>query len=125
MLNLILLQAAKANQGGSLLTQLLFIGGILLIFYLFMILPQQRKQKDMQKFRESLKVGDDVITIGGLHGKVVSLNDSTVTIQVDKNIKLVFEKAAISIEATRRKQAQGSPKKDNKDTKKEIAEAIK
>jgi preprotein translocase subunit YajC len=93
-----------------------------------MILPQQRKQKEASKFRESLKVGDDVVTIGGLHGKVVSFNNETVTIQADKTAKLTFERAAISIEATRRKNAPSKTTTSTKEkgaTQEEMPEAIK
>lgn len=116
---------AGTNNGSGLLPQLLLIGGIMIIFYLFMILPQQRKQKEVQKFRESIKNGDDIVTIGGLHGKIISLNESTVTIQADKNIKLVFERAAISIEATKRKQQGKTQTEEKTSNKEEIEEAIK
>lgn len=116
---------AGTNNGSGLLPQLLLIGGIMIIFYLFMILPQQRKQKEVQKFRESIKNGDDIVTIGGLHGKIISLNENTVTIQADKNIKLVFERAAISIEATKRKQQGKTQTEEKTNNKEEIEEAIK
>lgn len=116
---------AGTNNGSGLLPQLLLIGGIMIIFYLFMILPQQRKQKEVQKFRESIKNGDDIVTIGGLHGKIISLNENTVTIQADKNIKLVFERAAISIEATKRKQQGKTQTEEKSSNKEEIEEAIK
>lgn len=116
---------AGTNNGSGLLPQLLLIGGIMIIFYLFMILPQQRKQKEVQKFRESIKNGDDIVTIGGLHGKIISLNENTVTIQADKNIKLVFERAAISIEATKRKQQGKTQTEEKTSNKEEIEEAIK
>ncbi|TAE69007.1 MAG: preprotein translocase subunit YajC [Bacteroidetes bacterium] len=125
MLNFNIILLAGANNGGGLLPQLLLIGAIMLIFYLFMILPQQRKQKEVNKFRESIKVNDEIVTIGGLHGKIISMNETTVTIQADKNTKLTFERAAISIEATRRKQ-QGKPNTEEKSTnKEEMEEAIK
>ncbi len=125
MFNLNLILLAGANNGGGLLPQLLLIGGIMIVFYLFMILPQQRKQKDVQKFRASIKVNDDIVTIGGLHGKIISLTDTTVVIQADKNIKLTFERAAISIEATRRKQQGKSQTEEKNSNKEEMEEAIK
>lgn len=95
----ILLQASGGSSGFN---NLFFIGAIIIIFYFFFILPQQRKAKQHRKFREELKKGDSVVTIGGLHGKVYSLDGGTVTLEVDKSIKLTFEKTAISIESSKR-----------------------
>ncbi len=74
--------------------------GIFVVFYFFMIRPQQKKQKDQKGFIENLKKGDDVVTIGGLHGKVYSVEGTTVTLEVDRGLKLTFEKTAISREAS-------------------------
>lgn len=82
--------------------QLVLFGGIALVFYFFMIRPQQKKQKDQKKFINEIKKGDSVVTIGGMHGKVYSLTDETVTIEVDKSVKLTFEKSSISLDASKR-----------------------
>lgn len=92
----------QASSGGSGFNSLFFIGALIIVFYFFFILPQQRKAKQQRKFREELKKGDNVVTIGGLHGKVYSLDEGTVTLEVDKGIKLTFEKTAISIESSKR-----------------------
>ena len=97
--DLILLQGSSGG-GSAFMAQMMLIGGILLIFYLFMVMPQQRKQKAQQKFRDNMQVGDEVVTIGGLHGKIQAVENETITIQVDKGVKLIFEKYAISPEAT-------------------------
>lgn len=68
---------------------------MIVVFYFFLIRPQTKKQKDLKKFRESLKPGDKVVTIGGIHGKILELADSTVLIQSD-NSKLRIEKSAIA-----------------------------
>jgi preprotein translocase subunit YajC len=68
---------------------------ILVVFYFFMIRPQQKRQKEEQALRDSLKKGDNVITIGGAYGKVVAVDDKTVTVQLDVSVKVKFEKAAI------------------------------
>lgn len=96
ILYLILLQA-KAN---AMVPQLIMIGLIFVIFYFFMIRPQQQKTKEAGKFRDNLKRGNDVVTIGGLHGTISSINDNTVEIEVDKGLKLTFDKTAISQEST-------------------------
>ncbi|MRS65586.1 preprotein translocase subunit YajC [Larkinella terrae] len=79
--------------------------GIFVVFYFFMIRPQQKKQKDQKNFIENLKKGDGVVTIGGLHGKVYSVEGTTITLEVDKGLKLTFEKTAISREATAKQPA--------------------
>ncbi|MCS6821184.1 MAG: preprotein translocase subunit YajC [Microscillaceae bacterium] len=86
----------------QILTQILFFVGIFLVFYFFMIRPQQQKQKKQQNFIASLKKGDNVVTIGGLHGKIYAIHENTVVLEVDKNTKLTFEKSAISMEITQK-----------------------
>ncbi|MCU0443275.1 MAG: preprotein translocase subunit YajC [Microscillaceae bacterium] len=107
LLEFILLQA-RSNSANSFVPQLILVGGFLLIFYLFMILPQQRKQKQQQQFRDNLKVGDKVVTIGGMHGKIIALNAETITLEADKGTRLVFDKIAISVESTQRVQKSGA-----------------
>lgn len=92
----------QASNGGGGFNNFLFIGALILIFYLFFILPQQRKAKQQRKFREEMKKGDEVVTIGGLHGKIYDINDATVTLEVDKGIKLTFEKSAVLVEGSKR-----------------------
>lgn len=101
MLNFIILQATTSSQNGW-MGQLLLFGGIALVFYFFMIRPQQKKSKDQKTFLESIKKGDQVVTIGGLHGRVFSIEDDTVTIEIDKGIKMKYEKSAISLEASKK-----------------------
>ena len=82
--------------GGS---QIFIIFGLMiLIFYFFMIRPQQKKQKKIQNFRENLKKGDKIITIGGLHGKIIDVQESTFLIEVEDGVKLKIEKAAVAID---------------------------
>ena len=57
-----------------------------------MIRPQNKKRKELMNFRSNLKKGDDVITQGGIHGNIVSVSDSTVTLSVDGNTKIKVEK---------------------------------
>ncbi|MFZ6664333.1 preprotein translocase subunit YajC [Peijinzhouia sedimentorum] len=87
--------------GGDWMGQLLLWGGIILVFYFFMIRPQQKKQKDQKSFSESLTKGAMVVTIGGLHGKVLTVEDTTVTLEVDKGTRMVFEKSAISLDSSK------------------------
>jgi preprotein translocase subunit YajC len=68
---------------------------IVVVFYLFMIRPQTKKQKEEKKMRESLKKGDKVVTIGGVHAKVLSVEDLTVLLEVDEGVKVRYDKAAV------------------------------
>ena len=72
-MNLIPLQAAGAQGGG--LQMIIMMVVLFAIMYFFMIRPQQKKQKELQKMRDALKVGDRVVTSGGLHGTVSSINE--------------------------------------------------
>jgi preprotein translocase subunit YajC len=65
------------------------------VFYFFMIRPQMKKQKELKKFREGLKAGDKIVTIGGIHGKILEISDTTVLIQ-SEGTKLRLEKSAVS-----------------------------
>lgn len=88
---LILLQASGANN----YFQFGFIALMIGVFYFFMIRPQQKKAKEQEALRNGLKPGDSVQTIGGLHGKVASVeSDGTVILLVDR-IRMKFEKSAI------------------------------
>jgi preprotein translocase subunit YajC len=94
----------QAAPDGGMLPQLLMFGAIILVFYFFMIRPQQKKAKDQKQFREELTKGMNVITIGGLHGKLIDVADDTVTVEVDKGVRLTFDKSSISMEATAKAQ---------------------
>jgi preprotein translocase subunit YajC len=87
--------APAAQPQGSPFSFLLMVGGIILVFYFFMIRPQQKKQKEEKMFRESLKKGDKVITIGGIHGRIAAIEDDGIFVEVDNGVKLKFDKTAI------------------------------
>ena len=84
------------NSAGSGVEQLLFFGLIIAIMYFFMIRPQIKKQKRENKFRSELKKGDKVITVGGIHGRIINVKDSFVVIEND-GVKLKVERSAISM----------------------------
>ena len=73
---------------------------IIVVFYFFMILPQTRKAKAQKKFRENIKVGDKIVTIGGIHGKIAEIADTTIIITVEAGVKLKIEKNAISVDSS-------------------------
>jgi len=91
-MNIILLQAAE-GQGSA---QLLFFGLIFVVMYFFIIRPQVKKQKKENKFRSELSKGDQVITIGGIHGKIIELKENSVIIE-NYGVKMKIEKSAISM----------------------------
>lgn len=99
MNNWILLQAGGAS---GIMGQVFLFGSIILIMYFFMIRPQQKKQKETKSFLESIKKGDSVVTIGGIHGKVYAVEGETITLELDKGLKIVVEKSAISADFTKR-----------------------
>ena len=89
-----LLQAQPQQQGSS-WSGLLMIVLIFVVFWLFFIRPQNKKQKEEQKFREGLQKGDKVVTIGGFHGKVTEVKDTTVMISLAPNMEVEVEKTAL------------------------------
>ena len=82
-------------MSGQGMQSLLMLGLMVLIFYFFMIRPQMKKQKELKNFRENLKAGDKVVTIGGIHGKILDVSDTTVLVQAE-GTKLRFDKSAIA-----------------------------
>ena len=88
----------QAPAGGY--SNIIFIGAIIVVFYFFMVRPQQKKVRDQKKFRDSLTKGTSVITVGGLHGRIIAVEDTTVMLEVDKGIRLTFEKSSIVSEDT-------------------------
>jgi preprotein translocase subunit YajC len=78
--------------------QSFFLVLIVVVFYFFMIRPQMKKTKQMKQFREALKKGDRIVTIGGIHGKIVEVNDTTFIIEVEGLNKLKIEKSAVAMD---------------------------
>ena len=86
--------AAAAGTGSMLMTIVPFIL-VFVLMYFFMIRPQKKQQKELQKFRDSLQKGDKVVTIGGVYGTVVEVKDATVLVEVDNGVKVRFSKQAL------------------------------
>lgn len=93
----ILLSSLGGAEGGS--SVIIFWIAILGVFYFFMIRPQQKKQKKSKEFRSSLAKGQQIVTIGGIHGRIAELQENSVIIDVEKGAKIKIDKAAISYEA--------------------------
>jgi preprotein translocase subunit YajC len=95
----ILAMAPQDGGGGgqSMVSTLVFFALIFVVFYFMILRPQQKRAKERQKMLDSIKKGDKVVTSGGMHGKVVNVDDATVLLDVGDNIKLKFDRSAISV----------------------------
>lgn len=98
----IILQAT--TPGSPAMSNLFMIGMIVVVFYFFMIRPQMKKAKVEKQFKEEIKKGDKIVTIGGVHGKITDVQDKTFTIEIADNVRVKIEKSAISPEATKQYQ---------------------
>lgn len=94
LMNILLM--AGGQQGGA-ASSIIMIILMIAIFYFFMIRPQQKRQKEEKKFRESLQRGQKIVTIGGMHGKIVEVKETTVIIEVSHEVKIEMEKASIAM----------------------------
>lgn len=88
----ILLQAAPA---GGMTSTIIMMVAIFAVFYFFMIRPQQKKQKDLQKSREAMKSGDRVVTAGGIHGRIKEVGDTWFLVEVADGVRIKIEKASV------------------------------
>lgn len=99
----VILQAAS---GGGMST-LFLMGGLFLIMYFFMIRPQMKKQKELKSFREALEKGAQIVTIGGIHGKVHSIQETTVNIKIEDGTLIKVEKSALITDFAAHQQQSG------------------
>ena len=107
-----LLQAVAGS--GSMLMSVLPIGLIILIFYFFIIRPQNKKQKETEKMLSALKKGDKVVTVGGIHGVISSTKEKTVIVKVDDNAKIEFSRNAITSVIVDKAEKDSKAAKDDK-----------
>ncbi len=105
MVEAIVLQAPQGGQSGwmSILMPMVLI---FVVSYFFMIRPQQKKQKELQNFRDSLMVGDKVLINGGIQGKIKTVNDATVVVEIANNVNVTVMKEAIIADPTSVKSAE-------------------
>lgn len=101
MLNLILLQAegAAQQQQGSSWTFWIMMILIFAVFYFFMIRPQTKKQKELQKQRESMKKGDKVVTAGGIYGEIKEVQENAFIITIAKDVTIKVSKESVFADA--------------------------
>jgi len=91
--------AAPAAQGGG-WSMWIMLALIFIVMWFFMIRPQRKQQKELDNFRNSLKNGDKVVTIGGIYGTVVEVKDAYVLLEVDKDVKIRVNKQALQKDYT-------------------------
>lgn len=94
MLLTILLQEAQ-QAPKPMWTSLVWIVLLIVVFWLFFIRPQSKRAKEQQKFRDELKKGDKVVTIGGFHGKITEVKENTVMVSLAPEITVEIEKSAL------------------------------
>ncbi len=93
-----MLLQASPNSG---VMQMILLGGMIVVFYFFMIRPQSQKAKKAKEFQEKMQKGDKIVTIAGIHGIVNKVNeDNTITIEINPGSYMKIEKSAISMEWT-------------------------
>ena len=99
MTNLVVLLQAPGAAGSNF--SMLLIGAMILVFWLFMIRPQQKKAKQAKKFQEDMQKGDRIVTIAGIHGKINKVNDdATIDLETSPGSYIKIERSAISMEWT-------------------------
>ena len=91
-LNLIMLQDAAASSG---ISSIILIVAFIAIFYFFMVRPQQKKQKEINKFRSELNNGDRVITAGGIYGIIKDIKDNYIILEIADNVRIKIDKNSI------------------------------
>lgn len=87
--------SAGSGSGSSLIGTFLPLVLIIVVFYFFMIRPQMKRQKEARKFREALKKGENVLTTGGIYGKITEVGDTWVKLEIGNNVEIKIEKAAL------------------------------
>ena len=101
-------------QSGSMWTTIIMFVAIIAIFYFLIIRPQKKRDKETKAMLDAMKKGDKVVTIGGIHGTVVTVKEQTVVLKVDDNARLEFTKSAIST-VLNKEGAKSNPNKKKED----------
>lgn len=110
-MNFYLLQQQPSGPFGG-MTSIIFMGMIILVFWLFFIRPQSKKQKQQRKFIEELQKGDRIVTIAGIHGTVNKVNeDGTINLEISPGSYIKIEKSAVSMEWTNNLHKTGTAQK--------------
>ena len=97
MLTVLLQQVAADQPQQSGWMSMLMIVLIFVVFYFFMIRPQTKKQKEIQKQRNAMKAGDKVVTAGGIYGKIKEVNETTILMEVADNVRIKVDKNSVYV----------------------------
>ncbi|MDR2484654.1 MAG: preprotein translocase subunit YajC [Treponema sp.] len=116
--------AAPGGGAGAMLGQFIPFALIIAIFYFLIIRPQNKKQKETQRMLSTLKKGDKIITIGGVHGVIQSVKEGTVIVKIDDYTKVEFSRSAISSVETAAKEEKAEKEEEKKEDKKEEKKKI-
>lgn len=95
MLNIILMMQPQGEEAANPLMSFLPLLLIVVVFYFFMIRPQMKRQKETRKFREGLAKGDKVVTTGGIYGKITEIKETTILLEIAKDIQIKVDKNGI------------------------------
>ena len=93
MMNVLLMASPDGEAGG--LTAFLPLLVVIVIFYFFMIRPQMKRQKEVRNFRANLKKGDKVLTLGGIYGKIIEIQENVAILEIADGVKVKVEKSGI------------------------------
>lgn len=100
MLTIILQTAAAQPAGNGLWSMLIMLALIFAVMYFFMIRPQKKQQKAIEEMRKSLTKGDKVITAGGIYGTIADIDETSVLVKVDGDVKIRVDKSCINKDTT-------------------------
>ena len=115
-MNSLILMSADASSGSSsasMASTIIMFVAIIAIFYFLIYRPQKKRDKEAKDMIAAMKKGDRVVTIGGIHGTIVTVKDKTVVIKVDDSARIEFSKEAIS-SVVSKDAVKTAPKKDEK-----------
>ena len=109
LVKFVLAMGAAPAPGVNPYVQLIPIALVFAIFYFIILLPTKRKQKKLEEFLSSLKVGDRVVTTGGIYGSVTKISEQSVQLQVANNVRIEVAKASIGGYQGQERLAEGNP----------------
>ena len=95
ILNTLLFMPQEGSESGGLMSFLPLLL-IVVVFYMFFIRPQMKKSKEQKQFREALKKGDKIVTIGGIHGKITDVKETSFVVEIANNVIITIERSAVA-----------------------------
>ena len=96
--HLIAMAPSQGGQGGGeMYSTILMFALIIAIFYFMIIRPQQKRQKEREKLLSAIKKGDKIVTSGGLHGKVIAVEEKTLLVELADNLKVKLERSSVAV----------------------------